>query len=154
MRWPAAASLVLALALAGAAAAQDSGSGGADAGNTALAPGDPGAAAPDGSEVGTAIRTANGTGAVVRWLDKVSGQTVDLEIGSNMSQEQGRLTITVRECRYPQDDPTGDAFAYLVIRDTLVQTPIFEGWMIASAPALDPLDSSRYDVWVLRCTTS
>ncbi|MEO0381372.1 MAG: DUF2155 domain-containing protein, partial [Pseudomonadota bacterium] len=27
-------------------------------------------------------------------------------------------------------------------------------WMIASAPALSAMEHARYDVWVMRCTTS
>ncbi|MGB1970407.1 MAG: DUF2155 domain-containing protein, partial [Paracoccaceae bacterium] len=30
----------------------------------------------------------------------------------------------------------------------------FMGWMVASSPALNPLDHRRYDVWVLRCAMS
>jgi len=33
------------------------------------------------------------------------------------------------------------------------QYPDFDGWMIASAPALNALDHARYDVWVMRCKT-
>ena len=97
---------------------------------------------------------ANGTGGVVRWLDKVSGRRVDIALAPGEEKTEGRLTIRLRECRYPVDDPSSNAYAYLTVRDNLVSTPIFEGWMIASSPALNPLDSPRYDVWLLRCTTS
>ncbi|MFC2968758.1 DUF2155 domain-containing protein [Acidimangrovimonas pyrenivorans] len=93
-------------------------------------------------------------GGVVRWLDKVSGKTVDVPLAPGDSAKEGRLTITLQQCRYPVDDPSSNAYAYLVIHDSQVQDPIFKGWMIASSPALNPLDSPRYDVWLLRCTTS
>ncbi|MGB0439332.1 MAG: DUF2155 domain-containing protein [Paracoccaceae bacterium] len=32
--------------------------------------------------------------------------------------------------------------------------PVFEGWIIASSPALNAMDHARYDVWVLRCNTA
>ncbi|KDB05514.1 hypothetical protein U879_00860 [Defluviimonas sp. 20V17] len=90
----------------------------------------------------------------MRWLDKVSGQTVDVSLKDGQSKTEGRLTIKLTQCRYPVEDPSSNAFAYLIIHDSLVKKPIFQGWMIASSPALDPLDSPRYDVWLLRCTTS
>ena len=45
----------------------------------------------------------------------------------------------------------GTAFAYLVIRDDNREERLFEGWMFASAPALNALDHARYDIWVLGC---
>ena len=65
----------------------------------------------------------------------------------------GLLEVVLRECRYPVGDPSGNAYAFLTIREAGVAQPVFEGWMVASSPALFPLDHPRYDVWVLRCTT-
>lgn len=101
----------------------------------------------------TTEQVSDGTGGVVRWLDKVSGDTADLTIAKGQSATKGRLTVTLKDCRYPVGDPSGNAYAYLTIRDSSVPQPIFAGWMIASNPALDPLDSARYDVWLLHCTT-
>ncbi|ATI42322.1 hypothetical protein CBW24_10065 [Pacificitalea manganoxidans] len=93
-------------------------------------------------------------GAVLRGLDKVSGDFVDITLQNGETAAMGRLRITLSECRYPTDNPASDAFAYLGIIDTTVSDPIFEGWMLASSPALNALDHARYDVWVLRCTSS
>jgi hypothetical protein len=100
----------------------------------------------------TSDQVAEAPGAVVRWLDKISGETVDLTLKRGESQTQGRITVTLGDCRYPISDPASNAYAYLTIHDNLVTDPIFAGWMIASSPALNPLDSARYDVWVLHCT--
>ncbi len=99
-------------------------------------------------------KTSDASGGVVRWLDKVSGDTADLTIAKGQSASKGRLTIKMVDCRYPANNPSSDAFAYLVIHDSAVARPIFSGWMIASSPALNPLDSARYDVWVLHCSKS
>lgn len=96
----------------------------------------------------------SGSGAVLRALDKVDGKTVDVTIRSGGAVEIFGLTVELADCRYPADNPTGDAFAFLIIRDTGASDIAFQGWMIASAPALNPLDHSRYDVWVLRCSSS
>lgn len=93
-------------------------------------------------------------GAVLRWLDKVAGTAHDLVLAPGETGIEGRLAITLRECRYPVDDPAGDAFARLTIREDGAEAPAFDGWMIASSPALSALDHRRYDVWVLRCRIS
>lgn len=93
-------------------------------------------------------------GAVLRALDKVSGETTDIELSSGQSGQVFALEVGVSECRYPAGNPAGDAFAYLVIREASDQGALFAGWMVASSPALSALDHARYDVWVLRCITS
>lgn len=92
-------------------------------------------------------------GGVLRWLDKVSGETADVELSRGQSAVWGRLTIQLDECRTSSDDSTSDAYAHLTIRDALVAEPVFSGWMVASSPALSALDHARYDVWVLHCVT-
>jgi hypothetical protein len=93
-------------------------------------------------------------GAMLRGLDKVSGALTDLEMTTGQTQRMGRLEVTLGECRFPEGNPAGDAYAFLVIRTAGDEVPVFQGWMIASSPALNALDHPRYDVWVLRCMTS
>jgi len=100
------------------------------------------------------VDVASGQGAILRGLDKLNGQTLDAEFYSGGGRAIMGLEVELADCRYPIDNPTGDAFAYLTIREEGKPEVIFEGWMIASAPALNALDHSRYDVWVLRCITS
>jgi hypothetical protein len=90
-------------------------------------------------------------GGVLRWLDKLSGDTEDLVLASGQVVERGQLTIKLDECRYPTNDPASDAFAHLTIMDNRAEALAFNGWMIASSPALSAMDHSRYDVWVLQC---
>jgi hypothetical protein len=100
------------------------------------------------------LATTDGTGVTVRALDKLTGQVSDLEIGNAQSKTVGRITIQVNECRYPDGNAAGEAYASLTITEVGVDGPVFQGWMIASSPALNAMDHQRYDVWVLRCTTS
>ncbi|MBN2906973.1 MAG: DUF2155 domain-containing protein [Rhodobacteraceae bacterium] len=93
-------------------------------------------------------------GALLRGLDKVSGDTVDLALAPGETGRVGRIEVTLQECRYPADNPASDAFALLRIVSSRDGAVLFEGWMLASSPALNPLDDSRYDVWVLRCNKS
>ena len=100
------------------------------------------------------LATSDGTGVTVRALDKLTGQVSDIAIANAQSETVGRITISVSECRYPSGNAAGEAYASLRITEVGVEEPVFQGWMIASSPALNPMDHPRYDVWVLRCTTS
>lgn len=93
-------------------------------------------------------------GAVLRVLDKVAGATQDVEVPNGGWFEAGGLKVTLWECRYPQDDPASEAFARLTIEGASDRTALFDGWMVATSPALNALDHHRYDVWVLRCMIS
>jgi hypothetical protein len=95
-----------------------------------------------------------GIGAVLRGLDKVNGRTTDAELRNGATTEIFGLIVALSECRHPTDNPTGDAYAHLTIRALGSGDVFFDGWMIASSPALNALDHSRYDIWVLRCMTS
>lgn len=94
------------------------------------------------------------TGGVVRVLDKTTGATVDLELARGQTGSMGALTVTLDDCRFPSDNPSGDAFEHLTIHYRADATPVFSGWMFASSPALNAMDHPRYDVWALRCSTS
>lgn len=100
------------------------------------------------------LATTDGTGAQLRTLDKLTGAVTDIDVGNRQSQSVGRITVAVGECRYPNGNAAGEAYASLTITEVGVDAPVFQGWMIASSPALNPMDHPRYDVWVLRCTTS
>lgn len=97
---------------------------------------------------------ATGEGASLRALDTLSGEVRDIELSSGQTTDFGHLRITLHECRYPAEDASSDAFAYLTIKDRLQGDTPFDGWMIASSPGLSAMDHARYDVWVLRCKTS
>lgn len=107
-------------------------------------------AAPAWAQVPLVAVTA-AKGAVLRGLDTANGQIQDIEIAVGATARFERLEITLRECRYPSENPASDAFAYVILRDIREAKPRFEGWMIAASPALSALDHPRYDVWVLRC---
>ena len=90
-------------------------------------------------------------GALLRGLDKVSGEVIDFGIKSGDTYLLWKLDIKLSECRYPINNPVGDAFAHLTISQGKSESDLFRGWMIASSPALNSLEHARYDIWVLRC---
>ncbi|WP_296641732.1 DUF2155 domain-containing protein [Roseinatronobacter sp.] len=93
-------------------------------------------------------------GAVLRGLDKVAGTSRDIRLMSGESDMIGHLQVTMSDCRYPEDNPMGEAYAWIEVQDTRANAQLFAGWMIASSPALSALDHARYDLWVLSCITS
>ncbi|MDD7971423.1 DUF2155 domain-containing protein [Roseinatronobacter alkalisoli] len=93
-------------------------------------------------------------GAILRGLDRVAGTTIDFDAQQGQETHIGHLVASVRECRYPADNPASEAYAWIDIHDTRADQMLFSGWMIASSPALNALDHARYDLWVLRCKTS
>lgn len=93
-------------------------------------------------------------GGVVRVLDKITGRVSDVPLRRGETADLGLLRVRMDECRYPSNNPTGDAYIRLELTYKGGAAPIFSGWMVASAPALNPLDHPRFDVWALRCVTS
>ena len=90
-------------------------------------------------------------GALLRGLDKVSGEVIDFGIKSGDTYLLWKLDIKLSECRYPISNPVGDAFAHLTISQDKSESYLFRGWMVASSPALYRLEHAGDDVWVLRC---
>ena len=106
------------------------------------------------SSVSAQQAVSSGIGADLRVLAKVSGKSTNYDLASGANMKIGQLTVALRACRYPEGAPSNDAFAYIDVIETESAAPVFGGWMIASAPALNAMEHSRYDVWVLRCKTS
>lgn len=97
---------------------------------------------------------AAGRMAELRALDRLSGELADFDLPVGSQVTLDRLRISLIECRYPVDNPAGDAYAFLLIDDVETGSTLFEGWMVASSPALNAFDHMRYDVWVIRCTNA
>lgn len=101
----------------------------------------------------TTLPTELGRGAELRLLDKTLAQVRDLSMATGDIATLERLSVELVECRYPSDTAIADAFARIRVQDEAGST-LFDGWMIASSPALVALDHPRYDVWVMRCNLS
>ncbi|WP_069299256.1 DUF2155 domain-containing protein [Neptunicoccus sediminis] len=99
----------------------------------------------------SSVKTKHGDIVQLRALDTITGEVEDIDLPVGDTTVYERLMVSVQDCRYPAGNISADAFAYLVIRDVRENRPAFEGWMIASSPALSALEHPRYDVWVVRC---
>ncbi len=100
------------------------------------------------------VRALTADGVKLKGLDKVSGEVTDLDMANGETMPVGRIEVTLGECRYPEDNIAGEGYAWLTIRDPERDLVLFDGWMVASSPALNALDHPRYDIWVIRCTTA
>lgn len=99
----------------------------------------------------SALAMSDAPGAKLRLLDKLTGAVTDMDLSNGQSQSVGKLTVMLDSCRYPTGNQTAEAEAHVTVVDASSATPVFNGWMIASSPALSALDHPRYDVWVMRC---
>jgi len=102
---------------------------------------------------GAQDRAVSGTGAVLRGLDRITTEVRDLDLANGETAVLGPLRVELVECRYPEGNPAGDAYAHVTIREAAGGKLWFDGWMLASSPALNALEHPRYDVWVMRCAT-
>jgi hypothetical protein len=104
-------------------------------------------------QIGDGQATVQANAVHLRGLDTLNGTASDIDMRVGETVRFGHLEITAETCRVPRDDPQGDAWAFLVIRDVREESPRFSGWMFASSPALSALDHPRYDVWVASCSS-
>ncbi len=93
---------------------------------------------------------------VLRGLDKVTGRAIDINAPAGVPVNFGTLVMTARYCyTVPPEEPP-ETTAFLQIDETKKGEPakrLFSGWMFASTPALNALEHSVYDVWVITCKT-
>ncbi len=93
---------------------------------------------------------------LIRALDKITARITEVELPEGIEIRFGALAIRARTCksRPPEEQP--ETFAYLEIDDVKrgdERVRLFNGWMLASSPALNPLEHPVYDVWVISCKT-
>ncbi|MFC3050938.1 DUF2155 domain-containing protein [Kordiimonas pumila] len=91
---------------------------------------------------------------VLRLLDKITARVTEVSIEIGSEHRFGTLSITPRYCRTRPPVEPPETFAYLEIDDVKhngQHDRVFEGWMIASSPALNALEHPVYDVWVIKC---
>ncbi len=93
---------------------------------------------------------------ILRALDKITARITELEIEIGKTVPFGTLEITARYCRTRPPIEPPETFGYLEINDLKrngERDRVFEGWMVASSPALNALEHPVYDVWVINCKT-
>lgn len=92
----------------------------------------------------------------LRALDKITTRITEVELPIGDEKKFGTLIIKARYCRSRPPQETPESFAYLEIDDIKVggeRERVFDGWMLASSPAVSALEHPVYDVWVIGCKT-
>lgn len=93
---------------------------------------------------------------ILRALDKITARITEIELPIGEEARFGTLVLKALYCRTRPPIEQPETFAYLEIDDVKrnhERERVFEGWMVASSPALNPLEHSVYDVWVINCKT-
>lgn len=91
---------------------------------------------------------------VLRALDKITARITEIELPIETERRFGTLVINAKYCRTRPPIETPETFAYLEIDNVKrsgERSRVFEGWMVASSPALNALEHAVYDVWVIDC---
>ncbi len=93
---------------------------------------------------------------VLRALDKITARITEIELPVGEEGHFGTLALNVKYCRTRPPIEPPETFAYIEIDDLKrggTRERVFEGWMVASSPALNALEHPVYDVWVMSCKT-
>jgi len=109
------------------------------------------AGAQEAADPGALVGYTEAQGGSLRFLDKLTSDTGDVTLSRGQAAKFGRLVVRLDGCRYPTENPASDAAVHLTIIEEETEAQLFNGWMLASSPALSALDHPRYDVWVLAC---
>lgn len=90
--------------------------------------------------------------AVVRVLDRLDAhvEVLSVPVGGE-PRHYKNLDILARRCLQRPPTRAPDAAAWLEIQDTHPGGASFKGWMLAAEPGLGVLESSVYDVRMVRC---
>ncbi|NVJ99593.1 MAG: DUF2155 domain-containing protein [Alphaproteobacteria bacterium] len=113
-----------------------------------------GAGAQEESHPAEAVENIAHDIVVLRALDKITARITELEVPVGNEARFGTLRLKALYCRTRPPIEPPETFAYLEIDDLKRNDTVervFEGWMVASSPALNPLEHPVYDVWVINC---
>jgi hypothetical protein len=95
--------------------------------------------------------------AVLQGLDKITARIYTFEAPVDQVIGFGTLKVTVKSCRKrPPEYPPESAAFLEIVEQRPEQQPnaLFQGWMFASSPGLNPLEHAVYDVWLIDCRTN
>lgn len=97
--------------------------------------------------------------AVVRGLDKITGQARDYTLTIGRAARIGSLEVIARACSKSAPEETPEVRIYVEVFDhpparegeESERREIFQGWLFASSPSLSAVDHPTYDIWAIDC---
>ncbi len=89
--------------------------------------------------------------AEIRAIDRTTGRSYKLNIPLNKEVIFSNLILTIKYCYTNPIDKEIENYAFLTVKDKLIDELIFEGWMFSSSPSLSSLEHPINDIWLLNC---
>ena len=90
--------------------------------------------------------------AEIRAIDRSTGRTYKLEVPLNKEIIFSNLILNVEYCYKNPIDKEIENYAYLTVKDKLINKYVFQGWMFSSSPSLSSLEHPINDIWLLNCS--
>ena len=103
---------------------------------------------------------AAGSVAILRGLDKVTGQYRDFSAPAGKPVKFYTLDIVVRACQKAPAEEAPETAVFVEVTDTPLKkkgaeepkpVKMLSGWIFGSSPALNALEHPVYDVWAIDC---
>ncbi len=89
--------------------------------------------------------------AEIRAIDRTTGRTYKINLPLNTDVSFSNLIINVKYCYKNPIDKKIENYAYLSVKDKILNKYIFNGWMFSSSPSLSSLEHPINDIWLLNC---
>ena len=89
--------------------------------------------------------------AEIRAIDRITGRSFTLKLPLNEDVIFSNLVLNIKYCYKNPIDKEIENYAYLIVKDRLMNNLIFQGWMFSSSPSLSSLEHPINDIWLLNC---
>ena len=91
----------------------------------------------------------------IKILDKISSKNISLELINGEKFNFNDLQIKSIKCKHSEFDDDPEIIAYVQVKDLSDkkndEVYVFNGWMFASSPSINPFDHPVYDIWLTGC---
>jgi hypothetical protein len=87
-------------------------------------------------------------------LDKITGRITTFDVYMGETVQFGALQITPRVCYTRPPTETQRTSVFIEVDQVSLKGQVqrlFTGWMFADSPALNAIDHSVYDIWLVDC---
>jgi hypothetical protein len=89
--------------------------------------------------------------AEIRAIDRITGRSFKLKVPIDTEVTFSNLVLNIKYCYKNPIDKEIENFAYLTVKDKLLNNLVFQGWMFSSSPSLSSLEHPINDIWLLNC---
>lgn len=88
-------------------------------------------------------------------LHKVTAKVQQIQLLSGQEYAIGDMSLTMHDCvsTPPEEPPETKAFLQISEFKAGRDKSLFNGWMFASSPGINPMDHPVFDIWPLACKT-